>query len=89
MNGERDVDELDGVRIARGAPARQALDFERDRPMLGDRPFAVERADVAPDHHPNDRVDIRVGDRAGADEMAVAQHRVAVAEAEHLLAADE
>ena len=85
MGAERDVDELDGVRIARVAAPRQALDLERDRPVLGDRPLAVERADVASDHHADDRVDIGVGDAAGADIAAVAQHGVAVAEAEHLL----
>ena len=32
MRAQRDVDQFDRVRIARGAPARQALDLERDRP---------------------------------------------------------
>ena len=73
MRLERNVDELDGVRIARVAAARQALDLERDLPMLADRALAIERADVAPDHHADDRVDIGVGDAAGADVMAVAQ----------------
>ena len=53
--------------------------------MLGDRPLAVERADVAPDHHADDGVDIGFGDAPRADIMAVAQHGVAVAEAEDLL----
>ena len=64
MDGERDVNELNGVRILRGAPTCQALDFERDRTGLRDRPFSVERPDVPADHHPNDGVDIRVGDLA-------------------------
>ena len=73
VGAKRHVDELDGVRIARVAAAGQALDLERDRPMLGNRPLAIERADVAPDHHADDRVDIGVGDAAGADVVAVAQ----------------
>ena len=72
---ERNVDELDGVRIARVAPTGQALDLERDLPMLGNRALAIERADVAPDHHADDRLDIGFGDLAGGDVMAVAQAR--------------
>ena len=35
MRFERNVDELDGVRIARVAAAGQALDLERDLPCSG------------------------------------------------------
>src|SRR5271168_2560722 len=85
MRLERDVDELDRMRIAGVAPPRQALDLERDRPALGDRAMAVKRTDLAPDHHPDDRVDRDVGDPPGADIAAVAQYREPVAEPEHLL----
>ena len=64
VGAKRDVDELDGVRIAGGAAPREALDLERDRPVLGDRPLAVKRADVASDHHADDRLDSDVGDGA-------------------------
>ena len=85
VGAQRHVDELDGVRIARAAAAREALDLERDFPMLGDRPLAVERADVAPDHHPYDVVDSGFGNSPRADKMAVAQHGVAVADPENFL----
>ena len=49
----------------RVAPAGQALDLERDVPMLGDRTLAIERVDVAPDHHADDRLDMGFGDPAG------------------------
>ena len=71
--------------IARVAAAGQALDLERDLPMLGDWTFAIERADVASDHHADDRLDIGFGDRAGGDIMAVAQHGVAIAEAKNFV----
>ena len=35
VGAQRDVDQFDRVRIARVAPARQALDLERDRPCSG------------------------------------------------------
>ena len=79
------VDQLDRVRVARVAATSEALDLERDLPVLGDRPFAVERADVAPDHHADDRLDIGVGDAARGDVVAVAQDGVAIAEAEDFL----
>src|SRR5271166_4156876 len=85
VRAQRHVDELDCMRIACVSPPREALDLERDRPVLWNRPLAVERADIPPDHHADDGVDIRVGDAAGADIMSVAQHRVAAAEAEDLL----
>ena len=68
MGLERHVDQLDGVRIPRVAAAGEALDLERDLPMLGNWSLAIERADVAPDHHADDRVDICVGDAAGGDQ---------------------
>ena len=82
---ERDVDELDRMGIAGVAASREPLDLERDRPALGDRALAVKRADLASDHHPDDRVDRDVGDLSGADIAAVAQDREPVAEPEHLL----
>ena len=47
--------------------------------------MAVERADVASDHHADDRLDVCVGDAARGDVTTVAQHGVAVAEAKDLL----
>src|SRR3984957_2579506 len=85
MSLERNAHQFDGVRIARVAPTGQALDLERDLAMLGDWAFAIERADVAPDHHANDRFDIGFGDVAGADVTTVAQHGVAIAETENLV----
>ena len=85
MGLERNVHQFDGVRIARVAAPGQTLDFERDLPMLGDWTFAIERADVAPDHHADDRLDIGFGDLARGDVMAVAQHGVAIAEAKNLV----
>src|ERR1700678_3274885 len=82
---ERNADELNGVRIARIAPTGQALDLERDVPMLGNRALAIERADVAPHHHADDRLDIGFGDLARGDVMAVSQHGVAIAEAKNLV----
>ena len=79
---QRNVDQLDRVWVARVAATREALDLERDLPMLGNRPFAVECADVAPDHHADDRLDIGVGDAARGDIMAVTQDGVAIAKAE-------
>src|SRR5574337_1574833 len=84
MGGERNVPQLDRVRIARVAAAGETLDFERDRPARQDRRTAVERADLAPDHHADDRLDVGVGDMAGADIMAIAHDGEAVADAEHL-----
>ena len=85
MGLERNVHEFNGVRVARVAPTGQALDLERDLPMLGDWTLAIEGADVAPDHHAYDGVDIRFGDLARGDVMAVAQHGVAIAEAKNLV----
>ena len=85
MRLERDTDELDRMGIAGVAAAREPLDLERDRPTLGDRALAVKRADLAPDHHADDRVDGDVGDLSGADVAAVAQHGEPVAEPEHFL----
>src|SRR5271155_1604578 len=82
---ERNADELNGVRIARIASTGQALDLERDVPMLGNRALAIERADVAPHHHADDRLDIGLGDLARGDVMAVSQHSIAIAEAENLV----
>ena len=79
-----DIDQFDRVRILRGASPGQALDFERDRARLGNWPRAVERVDVAPDHHPDDRLDIGLTHLSGADETTVAQHGVGVAETKHL-----
>src|ERR1700684_1189537 len=81
---ERNADELNRVRIARIAPTGQALDLERDLPMLGDWTLAIERADVAAHHHADDRLHIGFGDAARGDVMAVAQNSVAIAEAENL-----
>ena len=74
-----------GMRIARVAAARETLDPQRDRPGSADRPLAVERADVAADHHADHarrRWSRRPRRRRRA---AVAQHRGAVAEADHLV----
>ena len=56
-------------------------------PALASVAVAEERVDLAPDHHADDAVDVGVGDLAAADELAVAQHGVAVADLEHLLEA--
>src|SRR5271169_6670586 len=71
MSFQRNVDQLDRVRIARVAAAGQALDLERDLPMFGDWTFAIERADIAPDHHADDSLNIGFGDRTRGDIMAV------------------
>ena len=49
--------------------------------------MAEKSVDLAPDHHADDAVDVDLGDVAAADEPAVAQHRVAVADLEHFLEA--
>ena len=85
---KRNVDQLDGVRIARVAAAGQALDLERDIPVLRNWSFAIKRPDVPPDHHTNDRMSIGFGDAARSDVMAIAQHSVAIAEAKNLVEAD-
>ena len=85
LRAQRNIDEFDGVRIAGAAPARKAFDLERDRSVRRDRPRPIQRVDIASDHHADDRPDIRAGDATGADVMAVAQHRVAVAKPENLL----
>ena len=57
-------DELYGVGIACAATARQAFDLEGGNgSVFRDRTRAIERADIAPNHHADDGVDIRVSDR--------------------------
>ena len=41
--------------------------------------------DLATDHHPDEVVPVDLGDRAGAGDQAVLEHRVAVADREHLV----
>src|ERR1700760_3295457 len=82
---KRNVDELDGVRVARVAAAGQTLDLERNLPMLRNWTLTIEGADSAPDHHPDDRVNVGFGDAARGDVMTVAQHGVAIAEAKNLV----
>src|SRR5271166_2460906 len=72
VGAKRHIDEFDRMRIARGPAPSEALDLERDGPMFWNRPLAVERADVAPDHHADDLCGSRVGDTTRADVMAVA-----------------
>ena len=85
------------ARAARRRSVRSRADRARSRrrvrpltssataPCSGIGRVAVERVDVAADHHADDRVDVGLGDRARADEAPVAKHGVAVADAEHLL----
>ncbi len=84
---QRDVGEHRGARVAARAAARQPLDGERHRAGGGIGAMAEQRVDLAADHHADDAVDIGVGDLAAADELAVAEHGVAVADLEHLLEA--
>ena len=87
MGLERNVDQLDGVRIrAHCAGGSGPLTSSATRPMLGNWAFAIEPA--AEHQRPNHpmrmtRLDIGLGDLARGDVMAVAQHGVAIAEAEN------
>ena len=74
------------MRIAGVAAARQTLDRERDVARRAGLAMREQSARPSrPTIMPDDAVDIGVGDRAAADQPAVAQDGVAVADLEHLL----
>ncbi len=69
-----------------GAGAGQSVDLEHHVADLG-RSLGVQVADLATDHAGDHLVDGRLGDRLGADVLAVAHHRDRVAEREDLVEA--
>jgi hypothetical protein len=79
--------ELDGARIGALAAAQDVLRLERHVRRCEALGAGGEEAELAPDHEPDDAVHARLRDPAAADETAIAQYRVAVADLEHFLEA--
>ena len=75
------------MRRCRGAPPHQILDTKRDRAALGSPAPRIQRLEFAPDHKPDDAFDRGLRNQPRAGVAPVAQHGVAVTDAEHLFKA--
>src|SRR3954447_24983164 len=83
-----DADDLAGAHLevdGRHRPDR--LQAAHRQPRRADRPARgrIERLDLAADHRGDERVLVEVAHRPARDQAAVAEHRDAVADLEHLL----